>query len=46
MLTPLKQNNPKEPVDTIPVPSGLSAWFLLIPLRAQEPCRKQTGIAH
>jgi len=28
----------------IPVPSGLSAYFLLIPLRGQEECRKQAGI--
>jgi len=35
-----------EPVDLIPVPSGLSEWFLLIPLRGQEPFRKQAGIGH
>ncbi len=29
------------PVDLIPVPSGLSAYLLLIPLRGQEECRKQ-----
>ena len=38
--------NANGPVDLIPVPSGLSAWFLLIPLRGQEPCRKQAGIGH
>jgi len=35
-----------EPVDLIPVPSGLSAYLLLIPLRGQEECRKQAGIGH
>jgi len=35
-----------EPVDLIPVPSGLSAYLLLIPLRGQEVCRKQAGIGH
>ena len=39
-------NNANEPVDLIPVPSGLTAWFLLIQLRGQEPCRKQAGIGH
>jgi len=34
------------PVDLIPVPSGLSAYLLLIPLRGQEECRKQAGIGH
>jgi len=38
--------NANEPVDLIPVPSGLSAQLLLIPLRGQEQCRKQTGIGH
>jgi len=33
-------------VDLIPVPSGLSAYLLLIPLRGQEECRKQAGIGH
>jgi hypothetical protein len=37
---------PNEPVDLIPVPSGLSAYLLLIPLRGQEECRKQAGIGH
>jgi hypothetical protein len=35
-----------EPVDLIPVPSGLSAYLLLTPLRGQEECRKQAGIGH
>jgi len=33
-------------VDLIPVPSGLSAYLLLNPLRGQEECRKQAGIGH
>jgi len=33
-----------EPVQQIAVPAGLSAWLLLIPLRGQEPCRKQAAI--
>ena len=37
---------PNEPVDLIPVPSGLSAYLLLKPLRGQEECRKQAGIGH
>jgi len=37
---------PNKPVDRIPVPSGLSAYLLLIPLRGQEECRKQAGIGH
>ena len=41
-----KNNIPNEPVDLIPVPSGLSAYLLLIPLRGQEECRKQAGIGH
>ena len=40
------KNIPNEPVDLIPVPSGLSAYLLLIPLRWQEECRKQAGIGH
>ena len=39
-------NYANEPVDLIPVPSGLSAYLLLIPLRGQEECRKQAGIGH
>ena len=35
-----------EPVDLIPVPSGLSAYLLLNPLRGQEECRKQAVIGH
>jgi len=35
-----------EPVDLIPVPSGLSAYLLLNPLRGQEECRKQAEIGH
>jgi hypothetical protein len=35
-----------EPVDLIFVPSGLSAYLLLNPLRGQEECRKQAGIGH
>jgi len=31
-------------IHLIPVPSGLSAYLLLIPLRGQEECRKQAGI--
>jgi hypothetical protein len=38
--------NANEPVDLIPVPSGLSAYLLLNPLRGQEECRKQAGIGH
>jgi len=38
--------NANRPVDLIPVPSGLSAYLLLIPLRGQEECRKQAGIGH
>lgn len=34
------------PVDLILVPSGLSAYLPLIPLRGQEQCRKQAGIGH
>ncbi len=41
-----KTKNANEPVDLIPVPSGLSAYLLLIPLRGQEECRKQAGIGH
>jgi len=41
-----KLKKPNEPVDLIPVPSGLSAHLLLIPLRGQEECRKQAGIGH
>jgi len=37
---------PNEPVDLIPVPAGLSAYLLLIPLRGQEECRKQARIGH
>ena len=37
---------PNKPVDLIPAPSGLSAYLLLNPLRGQEECRKQAGIAH
>jgi len=33
-------------VEQIPVPPGLLAWLLLIPLRGQEPCQKQAGIPH
>jgi len=33
-----------EPVDLIPVPPGLSAYLLLIPLRGQEEYRKQAVI--
>ena len=33
-----------ERMHLIPVPSGLSAYLLLIPLRGQEECRKQAGI--
>jgi len=35
---------PNERMHLIPVPSGLSACLLLIPLRGQEECRKQAGI--
>ena len=38
--------NPNESVDLIPVPSGLSAYLLLIPLRGQEEFQKQAGIGH
>jgi len=41
-----KTKKANEPVDLIPVPSGLSAYLLLIPLRGQEECRKQAGIGH
>jgi hypothetical protein len=36
--------NANEPMQLIPVPSGLSAYLLLFPLRGQEECRKQAGI--
>ena len=39
----MKNKMPNEPVDLIPVPSGLSAYLLLIPLRGQEPGQKQAG---
>jgi len=42
----IKNKKANEPVDLIPVPSGLSAYLLLIPLRGQEECRKQAGIGH
>jgi hypothetical protein len=42
--TKIKMAN--EPVDLIPVPSGLSAYLLLIPLRGQEECRKRAVIGH
>lgn len=35
---------PTEPVQQIAVPSGLSACLLLVPLRGQEPFRKQAAI--
>jgi len=41
-----KIKNANDPVDLIPVPPGLSAYLLLIPLRGQEECRKQAGIGH
>jgi len=37
---------PNEPMEKIPVPSGLLACLLLIPLRAQETRQKQAGIPH
>jgi hypothetical protein len=33
-----------EPMEQIPVPSGLLSCLLLIPLRGQEACQKQVGI--
>jgi len=33
-------------MEQIPVPSGLLACLLLIPLRGQETCQKQAGIPH
>jgi hypothetical protein len=33
-------------MEQIPVPSGLLACPLLIPLRGQEPRQKQAGIPH
>jgi len=36
--------NANEPVQQIPVPSGLLARLLLIPLRGQEPRQKQAVI--
>jgi len=33
-----------EPMEQIPVPSGLLACLLLIPLRRQGPCQKQAVI--
>ena len=41
-----KNEMSNEPVDLIPVPSGLLAYLLLIPLRGQEECQKQAGIGH
>jgi hypothetical protein len=38
--------NANEPVDLIPVPSGLSTYLLLNPLRGQEECRNPAGIGH
>jgi len=38
------KNNANEPVDLIPVPAGLLAWLLLIPLRGQEPSPRQPAI--
>ena len=37
-------NQPDRPMDQIPVPSGLLAYLLLIPLRGQEICQKQAGM--
>jgi len=42
----IERQKANEPVDLIPVPAGLSAWFLLDPLRGQEPFRKRAGIGH
>ena len=42
----LKEYMANRPVGLIPVPSGLSAYLLQIPLRGQEKCRKQAGIGH
>ncbi len=33
-------------MEQIPVPGGLLACLLLIPLRGQEPRQKQAGIPH
>jgi len=38
--------NANRPMEQIPVPSGLLACLLLIPLRGQEPCQKQAEIPH
>jgi len=38
------RNRANGPMQLIPVPSGLSAYLLLNPLRGQEECRKQAGI--
>jgi len=37
---------PNEPMEQIPVPSGLLSCFLLIPLRGQGARQKQAGIPH
>jgi hypothetical protein len=46
MRSLLTTRNINEPIDLIPVPSGLSAYLLLIPLRGQEECRKEAEIGH
>jgi len=35
-MKPLTKNVPNEPMEQIPVPSGLLSCLLLIPLRGQE----------
>jgi len=35
-----------QPMEQIPVPSGLLTCLLLIPLRGQVTCQKQAGIPH
>jgi len=46
LLLVTKKYNANRPVQQITVPSGLSARFLPVALRVQEPCRKQAGIGH
>ena len=41
-----KMKNSNRPMEQIPVPSGLLACLLLIPLRGQETRQKQAGIPH
>jgi hypothetical protein len=46
IVDPLPIGNANRAMGRITMPSGLSAYLLLIPLRGQEPCQKHVMIGH